>query len=62
MKHHTQLPIYYTDGTRFYRKYKGKRTYRDENNAWVELPQYEKPIYWEIPAADVYDPEFSDHE
>ena len=55
-------PIYYTDGIDFYRKYRRLRTRRDENGKWVEIPCYEKPTYWEIPASDVDDPEFPEVE
>lgn len=58
MKPKNPLPIYYTDGTSFYRTYKGIRTQRDETGKWVEMPCYVKPVYWEISPDEVDDPEF----
>ncbi len=58
MKPHIQNPIYYTDGTVFYRKHKGIRAWRDPEGKWIPLPCYTKPTLWEIPASDVDDPEF----
>ncbi len=62
MKPRIQKPIYYTDGTVFYRKHKGIRASRDADGKWVEMPWYIKPTLWEIPASDVDDPEFPDED
>ena len=62
MKPKISKPIYYTDGTAFYRKYRGVRALRNPEGKWVELPCYEKPVMWEIPSSDVDDPEYPSEE